>query len=57
MKNLDVAKCVDRLQDENDKLHKSWLSCQESQLVMMIADYKRFDGWTLGFDKLERAVV
>jgi hypothetical protein len=57
MKNLDVAKCVDRLQDENDKLRKSWLSCQESQLGMMIADYKCFDGWTLGFDKLERAVV
>jgi chromosome segregation ATPase len=31
LKNLDLAKCVGRLQDENDKLHEvlSWLSSQE----------------------------
>jgi hypothetical protein len=53
VKNLDLAKCVGRLQDENDKLREvlSWLSSQEPQLGMMIASCKRFDGWTLGFDK------
>jgi hypothetical protein len=54
MKNLDLAKCVGRLQDENDKLCEvlSWLSSQEPQLGMMIASCKRCDGWTLGLDKV-----
>jgi hypothetical protein len=54
MKNLDLAKCVGRLQDENDKLHEapSWLSSQEPQLGMMIASCKRFEGWALGLDKV-----
>jgi hypothetical protein len=54
MKKLDLAKCVGRLQDENDKLREalSWLSSQEPQLCRMIASYKRFDGWTLGLDKI-----
>jgi hypothetical protein len=45
MKNLDLAKRVGRLQDENDKLREvlSWLSSQEPQLGMMIASYTRFD--------------
>jgi hypothetical protein len=30
----------------------SWLSSQEPQLGMMIASYKHFDGWALGFDKV-----
>jgi hypothetical protein len=49
MKNLDLAKCVGRLQDENDKLRevRSWLSSQEPQPGMMIASCKRFDGWAL----------
>jgi hypothetical protein len=53
VKNLDLAKCVDRLQDENDNLREvlSWLSSQEPQLVMMIASCKRFDGWDFGTDK------
>jgi hypothetical protein len=53
VKNLDLAKCVGRLQDENDKLREvlSWLSSQEPQLGMMIASCKRFDGWALGSDK------
>jgi hypothetical protein len=36
VKNLDLAKCVGRLQDENDKLCEglSWLSSQEPQLGM-----------------------
>jgi hypothetical protein len=52
VKNLDLAKCVGRLQDENHKLREvlSWLPSQEPQLGMMIASCKRFDGWTLGFD-------
>jgi hypothetical protein len=54
VKNLDLAKCVGRLQDENDKLCEklSWLSSQEPQLGMMITSCKRFDGWALGFDKV-----
>jgi hypothetical protein len=54
MKNLDLAKCVGHLQDENDKLHEalSWLSSQEPQLGMMIASCKHFDGWALGLDKV-----
>jgi hypothetical protein len=54
MKNLELAQCVDHLQDENNKLHEvlSWLSSQEPQLGMMIASCKRFDGWALGFDKV-----
>jgi hypothetical protein len=54
MKNLDLAKCVGRLQDENDKLREalSWLSSQEHQLGVMIASCKRFDGWALGLDKV-----
>jgi hypothetical protein len=53
VKNLDLAKCIGRLQDENDKLREvlSWLSSQEPQLGMMIASCKRFDGWALGSDK------
>jgi hypothetical protein len=54
VKNLDLAKCVGRLQGENDKLREvlSWLSSQEPQLGMMITSCKRFDGWALGFDKV-----
>jgi hypothetical protein len=29
----------------------SWLSSREPHLGMMIASYKRFDGWALGSDK------
>jgi hypothetical protein len=59
MKNLDLAKCVGRLQDEKDKLCEalSWLSSQEPQLGMMIASCKRFDGWVLGLDKFGEGVV
>jgi hypothetical protein len=54
MKNLELAQCVNHLQDENNKLREvlSWLSSQEPQLGMMIASCKRFDGWALGFDKV-----
>jgi hypothetical protein len=54
MKNLELAQCVDHLQDENNKLHEvpSGLSSQEPQLGMMIASCKRFDGWALGLDKV-----
>jgi hypothetical protein len=49
MKNLELAQCVNILQDENNKLREvlSWLSGQEPQLGMMIASCKRFDGWVL----------
>jgi hypothetical protein len=54
MKNLELAQCVNILQDENNKLREvlSWLSGQEPQLSMMIASCKRFDGWALGLDKV-----
>jgi hypothetical protein len=54
IKNLDLAKCAGRLQDENDKLREalSWLSSQEPQLGTMIDSCKRFSGWTLGLDKV-----
>jgi hypothetical protein len=45
-RNLELAQCVDQLQDENCKL-----SCQEPQLGVLIASYKHFDGWALGSDK------
>jgi hypothetical protein len=53
MKNLELAQCVDHLQDENNKLCEvlSWLSSPEPQLGMMIVSCKRFDGWALGFNK------
>jgi DNA repair exonuclease SbcCD ATPase subunit len=46
MKNLELAQCVNHLQDENNKLCEvlSWLSSHEPQLGMMIASCKRFDG-------------
>jgi hypothetical protein len=52
-KNLELAQCVDHLQDENSKLREvlSWLSSQEPQLGMMIASYKRFDGWAFGSEQ------
>jgi hypothetical protein len=54
VKNLDLAKCVGRLQDENDKLCEllSWFSSQEPQLGMIIATCKHFDGWDLGSYKV-----
>jgi hypothetical protein len=53
MKNLELAQCVDHLQDEKNKLREvlSWLSRQEPLLSMMIESCKHFDGWALGFDK------
>jgi hypothetical protein len=54
IKKLDLAKCVDHLQDENDELREvlSWLSSQEPQLGMMIASCKRFDGWASVKDRM-----
>jgi hypothetical protein len=53
MKNLELAQCVDHLQNENCKLREvlSWLSSQEPQLGVSIASYKCFDGWALGSDQ------
>jgi hypothetical protein len=53
MKNLELAQCVNHLQDENNKLCEvlSWLSSQEHQLGMMNVSCKRCDGWALGFVK------
>jgi hypothetical protein len=59
MKNLELAQCVNILQDENNKLREvlSWLAGQEPQLGMMIASCKRFDGWVWDSIRLVRAVV
>jgi hypothetical protein len=56
---LELAHCVDHLQDENNKLCEvlSWLSSQEPELGMMIASYKRFDGGLWGRISLVRALV
>jgi hypothetical protein len=57
MKNLELAQCVDHLQDENCKLREvlSWLSSQEPQLGVLIASYKCFDGWALGSYKFSES--
>jgi hypothetical protein len=49
VQNLELVKCVDRLQNESDELRKllSWFSSQEPQLGM-IAEFKCFDGKALG---------
>jgi hypothetical protein len=58
LKNLELAHCVDRLQDENDELRKlmGWLSGHEPQLRMMIEAFKRQDGEELGQTRLVREV-
>jgi hypothetical protein len=55
VKNLELAHYVDCLQDDNDLLRKmmGWLSGREPQLRMMIEAYKRYDGQTLGSDKID----
>jgi hypothetical protein len=59
VKNLDLAKCVGRLQDENDKLCEvlSWSSSQEPQLGMMIASCKFLMVGLWHLIRLVRAVV
>jgi outer membrane biosynthesis protein TonB len=54
LKNMELAHCVDRLQDENDELRKmtGWLSGHEPQLMMMIEAYKHYDGQALGSEKV-----
>jgi hypothetical protein len=51
---MELAHCVDRLQDENDELRKmmGWLSGHEPQLRMMIEAYKHYDGQALGANKV-----
>jgi hypothetical protein len=53
MKKLELAQCVDHLQDENCKLREvlSWLSSKEPQLGVLTASCKRFDDWALGSNK------
>jgi hypothetical protein len=52
--NMELAHCVELLQDENDELRKmmGWLSNHESQLRMMIETYKCYDGEALGAAKV-----
>jgi flagellar biosynthesis chaperone FliJ len=54
VKNLELARYVDCLQDENDELRKmmGWLSSHEPQLKMMTEAYKNYDGQVLGSDKI-----
>jgi hypothetical protein len=54
LQNLELAHYVDRWQDENVELRKmmGWLSGHEPQLRLMIEAYKRYDGQTLGSEKI-----
>jgi hypothetical protein len=54
LKNLELAHCVNHLQDENDELRKmmGWLSGHEPQLRMMMETYKCQDGQALGSKKV-----
>jgi hypothetical protein len=54
VKNMEIARYVDRLQDENDELRKlmGWLSGHEPRLRIMIETYKRLDGEALGANKV-----
>jgi hypothetical protein len=54
LKNLELARYVDHLQDENDELRKlmGWLSSHEPQLRIMIESFKRHDGEGLGANKV-----
>jgi hypothetical protein len=54
LKNLELAHCVDRLQDENEELRKlmGWLSGHEPLLRIMIETFKRRDGEGLGANKV-----
>jgi hypothetical protein len=54
VKNMELAHCVDHLQDENDVLRKlmGWLSGHEPQLRIMIETDKRQDGEALGEKKV-----
>jgi hypothetical protein len=54
LKNLELAHCVDHLQDENDGLRKlmGWLSGHEPQLRTMIKTFKRQDGEGLVANKV-----
>jgi hypothetical protein len=59
VQNLELGQCVDRLQDENDRLSEllSWLPSQEPQLGMMIAGFKLLMVRLWGLIKLVRTVV
>jgi hypothetical protein len=59
VKNMELAHCVDRLQDENDELKKlmGWLSGHEPQLRIMIETYKPQDGEALRAKKVGEEVV
>jgi hypothetical protein len=49
---------LDVIYEENDYLRKvlGWLSGQETQLKIMIEEFKRADGRSLGFEKLGEKV-
>jgi hypothetical protein len=54
VKNLELAHCVNHVENENDDLREllSWLSSHEPQFGMMIATFTRFDGQAHGSDKV-----
>jgi hypothetical protein len=54
LKNLELAHYVNHLQDGRDELRKmmGWLSGHESQLRMMMENYKCQDGQALGSEKV-----
>jgi hypothetical protein len=54
LKNIELAHYLDLLQDKNYELRKmmGWLWGYKPHLRMMIEAYKRYDGQTLGSDKV-----
>jgi hypothetical protein len=54
VKNMELARYVDRLQDENDELRKlmGWLFGHEPQLRIMVETFKHQDGEALGAKKV-----
>jgi hypothetical protein len=54
VKNMELARYVDRLLDENDELRQlmGWLSGHEPQFRMMIEAFKHQDGEALGANKV-----
>ena len=53
-KNIELESRFNFVYEENDYMRKllGWLSGHEPQLVMLIGEYKRADGHSLGFEKV-----
>ena len=54
VKNIELESAVNLIQEDNDYMHKlmGWLFVHEPHLSIMIAQFKRADGRSLGFEKI-----